>query len=154
MASQLDFIRLPIDSATPMTRQRLAIKLHSNTEGIQTMTSYEHAEVMCSMSNFYSCAIETLRQELVRYGAVVSNVANVAQKERMEIAIIPKSVISAVPDSKEATTTDTDKPTITPTTNNANTDIPSAVNQILTIAYPWHLYSQSSRVTDRTAQRS
>ena len=116
-----------------MTRQRLATKLHSNTEGMQTMTSYEHAEIMCSMSSFYSvcgrlyrskirakvlegapsreytCAIEILNGELVSHGAIVSNVADVTQKERMEIAIIAKSVISAVPHSKEATTTDSDE---------------------------------------------
>ena len=101
-----------IDSAHPMTRQRLATNLHSNTEGMQTMTSYEHAEIMCSMSNFYSCAIETLRRELVSYGAVISNLADVAQKERTEIAIIARNVIAAVPESstpitsRDATTPD------------------------------------------------
>ena len=67
-----------------MTRQRLATKLHLNTEGMQTMTSYEHAEIMCSMSNVYSCAIETLRRELVSYGAVISNLGDAAHKERTE----------------------------------------------------------------------
>ena len=55
--------------------------------------------------------VETLRRELVGYGAVISNLANVAQKERMEVAVITKNLIAAV--STEEITIAT----------NANTDV-------------------------------
>ena len=64
---------------------------------------------MCSMANFYTSSVETLRRELVGYGAVISNLANVAQRQRMEIAVIARNIISAVPptnDEKATTTTD------------------------------------------------
>ena len=61
------------------------------------MTSQEHAKIMCAMAKFYTSAIETLRRELVSYGAVVSNMANVSQKQRIEISTIAKHLIALQP---------------------------------------------------------
>ena len=133
-----------INTNNPMTRTRLAIKLQSSTEGTQTMTSHEHGTIMCSMANFYTTAIETLRREMVSYRAIISNLAAVAQRELMEIAIIAQHVIEAFP----ATSNDTS----TATTKNATTATsvtPSAATKeatTLSKSYQLECFDSSTRL--------
>ena len=100
------------------------------------MTSHEHAEIMCAMNNFYSSAIETLRRELVSYGAVMSNIGDVVHTERIKIAVIVKAIITVVESTKEDPTTKLDEPTTTPAINNSNPIIPSATEANIIIITP------------------
>ena len=77
------------------------------TEGSQTMSVQEHATIMRSMSNFNTSSVKTLRRELVGHGAVISNLANVAQRERQEIAIIARNVITSVTATRTEEATNT-----------------------------------------------
>ena len=63
----------------------------------KSSSSQEHARIMNAMSNFYTSATEVLRRELVSYGAVISNMANAAQKYRVEIPTIAKALMSLEP---------------------------------------------------------
>ena len=84
------------------------------------MTSSEHAEILVASRNFYDCAIDAVRRELVCYGAIISNLANQAQEQRMEIVIVSRALITAVASSNEDSTTDTSiPPTTEPSTTKA-----------------------------------
>ena len=73
-----------------MDRQRLAGKLQTPA-GNQMITSQQHAEVLSSMSTFYTNAVEVLRMKLVSHGAAISNMANIAQRQRVGISTIEKN---------------------------------------------------------------
>ena len=94
---------------------------------------------MCSMANFYTSSVETLRRELVGYGAVISNLANVAQRQRMEIAIIARNIISAVPptnDEKATTTTDAEATKAKEATTSTDADA-TATAEAITLSRSW-----------------
>ena len=77
----------PIEAKMSMELQRVATSLQTPSVGTKMMNSQEHAWIMRAISTFYTSAVETLRRELVSYGAVISNMAN---KQRIEISIIAK----------------------------------------------------------------
>ena len=121
-----------IEAKDPMTRQRLAMNLQSPVVGTQMMTSQEHSEIMRAKMNFYATVLETIRREPVGYGAVVSNMAHVAQPQRLEISTIAQQLRSLM--SKKMTPfypTREDSPSATSPDPGATSPTPDATQTFL-----------------------
>ena len=89
-----------IDTKNLMTRLYVATSLQGPVVGTQTLTSPEDVRFLQSLASFYEANMDTIRRELASYGAVVSNLANKAQKQRIEISTIAKDLIALEPSTE------------------------------------------------------
>ena len=92
---------------------------------------------MRAKTNFYASTMETLRRELVGYSAVISNVVNVAQQQRMEIAAIARYLMATPDVSKQPTSLQTNVATDPgaeqATTNSSNSTSQDQPNSAATL---------------------
>ncbi len=76
----------PRTAQDPTTKTHVATALLGGLEGQTIIRAEEHSALMRSHTRFLNLTIKTIRRELVSYGVAVSNAAESAKLQRLQVA--------------------------------------------------------------------